>query len=53
MEENGVEEVGWGGVEERGGGCSRIKDKIEGTKCVEHNTSIGNNDMNEDCIEDV
>ena len=36
---------------DEGGGWSRIKHEIAGMECVEHNTIIGHNFMNEDGIE--
>ena len=49
-----MDEEGGGGAE-RGdeGGCwGRIKDEIASLELVEHNTTIGNNVINEDGIED-
>ena len=50
-----IKEVGWGGVgvvvREYYLGCLiRIKDKIARMERVEHNNTIGHNDMNEDGI---
>ena len=49
----GCRREGWGWRRRDGGwGWSRIKEEKERMEHVEHSTTIGNNVMNEDVIED-